>query len=145
MKLCVTGGAGYIGSVVAQMLIDEGHDVCILDNLSTGHRSALPDGARHVEGDIRDAAALDDALGNGVEAVLHFAALSIVGDSVSQPLTYFDNNVGGTLSILQAMNRLDVKRFVFSSSAAANPTLTIVALAIRQADHIAERMTRREL
>jgi len=118
MKLCVTGGAGYIGSVVAQMLIDEGHDVCILDNLSTGHRSALPDGARHVEGDIRDAAALDDALGNGVEAVLHFAALSIVGDSVSQPLTYFDNNVGGTLSILQAMNRLDVKRFVFSSSAA---------------------------
>lgn len=118
MKLCVTGGAGYIGSVVAQMLIDEGHDVCILDNLSTGHKSALPEGARLVKGDIRDNASLDDALGDGVEAVLHFAALSIVGDSVEHPLTYFDNNVGGTLSILQAMNRLGIKRFVFSSSAA---------------------------
>ncbi len=135
MKLCVTGGAGYIGSVVAQMLIDEDHDVCILDNLSTGHKSALPEGARLVKGDIRDEASLDDALGGGVEAVLHFAALSIVGDSVTHPLTYFDNNIGGTLSILQAMNRLGIKRFVFSSSAAvygAPDELPIEETAIRR-------------
>lgn len=117
MKLCVTGGAGYIGSVVAQMLIDGGHDVTVLDNLSTGHRSAVPQGSHFLRGDIRDADSLDRSL-EDVDAVLHFAALSLVGDSVREPLSYFDNNVGGTISLLNGMRRHGVERFVFSSSAA---------------------------
>jgi len=118
MRLCVTGGAGYIGSVVAQRLIDHGHDVTILDNLATGHRAAIPEASRFVEGDIRDRRAVENALGPGIDAVLHFAALSVVADSSRRPLDYFDNNVGGTLSLLQAMQRAGVSRFIFSSSAA---------------------------
>jgi UDP-glucose 4-epimerase len=118
MKLCVTGGAGYIGSVVAQALVGGGHEVTIVDNLSTGHMSALPDGCRFVRGDIRDAGVLGEALGSGLDAVLHFAALSVVGDSVKKPLDYFDNNVGGTIRLLKSMKEAGVKRIVFSSSAA---------------------------
>lgn len=118
MKLCVTGGAGYIGSVVAESLIDAGHDVTVIDNLTSGHRDAVPKQSRFVEGDIRNASAVEKALEGGIEAVLHFAALSIVEDSVRRPLEYFDNNVGGTLSLLQTMQRAGVTQFVFSSSAA---------------------------
>jgi len=118
MKLCVTGGAGYIGSVVVELLLQKGHDVTILDNLSTGHRGALPADCRFVEGDIRDRSALDRALDSNTDAVLHFAALSIVGDSVSDPLSYFDNNVGGSVSLLRAMESHGIRKFVFSSSAA---------------------------
>jgi UDP-glucose 4-epimerase len=118
MKLCVSGGAGYIGSVVAQSLVDEGHDVTIVDNLSTGHEEAIPRGSRFVRGDIRDAAVLSEAFSGGIDAVLHFAALSIVGDSVDRPIDYFDNNVGGSLSLLRAMQTSGIKRFVFSSTAA---------------------------
>ena len=118
MKLCVTGGAGYIGSVVAQQLVDEGHDVTIVDNLTTGHRSAIPEGVRFVEGDVRDRRVLREAFATGIEGVLHFAALSIVPDSVKRPLDYFDNNVGGSIQILESMRAMNIHRFVFSSTAA---------------------------
>lgn len=118
MRLCVTGGAGYIGSVVVERLLEKGHEITVLDNLSTGHRDAVAPACRLVEGDIRDTAALDEALDPATDAVLHFAALSIVGDSVTDPLDYFDNNVGGSISLLRAMERNGVRKIVFSSSAA---------------------------
>lgn len=118
MKLCVTGGAGYIGSVVVENLLAKGHEVTILDNLSTGHRDAIPASCRFIEGDIRDRDAVKRALESGADAVLHFAALSIVGDSMSDPLTYFDNNVAGAISLLRGMESCGVGKIVFSSSAA---------------------------
>jgi UDP-glucose 4-epimerase len=118
VKLCVTGGAGYVGSVVAERLAADGHEVVVLDNLSTGHRGAVPPGCRLVEGDVRDARALARALDASTDAVLHFAALSVVADSVRRPLDYFDNNVGGTVSLLRAMEGAGVGRLVFSSTAA---------------------------
>ena len=118
MKLCVTGGAGYIGSVVVEQLLDAGHEITVLDNLSTGHRDAVPAACRLVEGDIRDRAALEDAITGETGAVLHFAAKSLVGESVQKPLDYFDNNVGGTIRLLDAMRDRGVRQFVFSSSAA---------------------------
>ncbi len=118
MRLCVTGGAGYIGSVVAQSLIERGHNVTVMDNLTTGHKCAIPEGSRFVEGDIRDRRVVEKAFEAGIDAVLHFAALSVVADSSEHPLEYFDNNVGGTLSLLQAMEHAGVTRFIFSSSAA---------------------------
>ncbi|MEE9269181.1 MAG: UDP-glucose 4-epimerase GalE [Candidatus Krumholzibacteria bacterium] len=118
MKVCVTGGAGYIGSVVAQCLVDQGHDVSVIDNLTTGHRAAVPQGCRFVEGDVRDARALDKVLSSETDAVLQFAALSVVADSMREPLKYFDNNVGGTLQVLDVMRKYGVSRLVFSSSAA---------------------------
>jgi UDP-glucose 4-epimerase len=118
VKLVVTGGAGYVGSVVAEALVARGHETIVFDNLSTGHRGAVPPGARWVEGDIRDAAALSAVLDAKTDAVLHFAASSVVAESVERPLDYFDNNVGGTLSLLQAMHATGVRRLVFSSTAA---------------------------
>lgn len=118
MNVCVTGGAGYIGSVVAQHLVDLGHNVTVVDNLTTGHRAAVPQSCRFVEGDIRDPRVIEKALQPAVDAVLHFAALSVVADSVAQPLDYVDNNVGGALHLLRGMERFGVKRLVFSSSAA---------------------------
>ena len=118
MRLCVTGGAVYIGSVVVEKLLERGHEITVLDNLSTGHRDAVPARCRLVEGDIRDRAALEAALEPSTEAVLHFAALSIVGDSVADPLSYFDNNVGGSVSLLRAMEAAGVGKIVVSSSAA---------------------------
>ena len=122
MKLCVTGGAGYVGSVVAEVLVARGHDVVVLDNLSTGHRDAVPPACRLVVGDIRDDRALAQALDGGVEAVLHFAALSVVADSMRRPLDYFDNNVGGTTRLVRAMETRHIKRLVFSSTAAVYGT-----------------------
>jgi UDP-glucose 4-epimerase len=122
VKLCVTGGAGYVGSVVADRLARAGHEVVVLDNLSTGHRDAVPAGCRLVEGDVRDEGALARSLEPGVEAVLHFAASSVVADSMQRPLEYFDNNVGGTIRLLHAMEARGVGRLVFSSSAAVYGT-----------------------
>ncbi len=122
MKLCVTGGAGYVGSVVAQRLVADGHEVVVVDNLSTGHRDAIPSGCRFVEGDVRDDATLAGTIDASVDAVLHFAASSVVGESVQRPLEYFDNNVGGSLQVLRAMGRAGVRRFVFSSTAAVYGT-----------------------
>ncbi|MFF0307367.1 UDP-glucose 4-epimerase GalE [Streptosporangium sp. NPDC004379] len=114
MKLLVTGGAGYIGSVVAAQLVEAGHQVTVLDDLSTGHADAVPAGARFVEGSITDAA---DALA-GMDGVLHFAARSLVGESVREPALYWNHNLGGTLALLDAMRTAGVGRIVFSSTAA---------------------------
>ncbi|HUB37752.1 MAG TPA: UDP-glucose 4-epimerase GalE [Streptosporangiaceae bacterium] len=116
MNLLVTGGAGYIGSVVAAKLVDAGHEVTVLDDLSTGHADAVPPGARFVRGDLRaDAAAV---LAGGVEAVFHFAAKSLVGESVADPGMYWSHNLGGTLALLDAMRTAGVTTIVFSSTAA---------------------------
>ncbi|MFF2163505.1 UDP-glucose 4-epimerase GalE [Streptomyces sp. NPDC058175] len=114
-KYLVTGGAGYVGSVVAQYLVEAGHDVTVLDNLSTGFREGVPAGVTFVEGDIRDAAKWLDP---SFDAVLHFAAFSQVGESVVKPEKYWDNNVGGTMALLAAMRSADVRKLVFSSTAA---------------------------
>ncbi len=114
-KYLVTGGAGYVGSVVAQHLLEAGHEVVVLDNLSTGFREGVPAGARFIEGDIRDAAKWLDSSFDGV---LHFAAFSQVGESVVKPEKYWDNNVGGTMALLAAMRDAGVAKLVFSSTAA---------------------------
>ena len=116
MRLLVTGGAGYIGSVVAAQLIAAGHNVTALDDLSTGHADAVPAGARFVQGDLRTRAAA--VLAEGIEAVLHFAAKSLVGESVEQPALYWSHNLGGTLALLEAMRAAGVRTIVFSSTAA---------------------------
>jgi UDP-glucose 4-epimerase len=118
VKLLVTGGAGYIGSIVAHQLLQEGHEVTILDNLSKGHERAVPEGCRFAETDLLDPVAVHDALAEGFDGVLHFAALSLVGESVEQPERYYRNNVCGTLNLLEAMNAANVPRLVFSSTAA---------------------------
>jgi UDP-glucose 4-epimerase len=116
MRLLVTGGTGYVGSVVTAQLIEAGHDVTVLDNLSTGHANAVPSGARFVQGDLRaDAAAV---LAGGIDAVLHFAAKSLVGESVAEPGRYWSQNLGGSLALLEAMRTAGVKSIVFSSTAA---------------------------
>lgn len=116
MRVLVTGGAGYIGSVVGAQLVAAGHDVVVLDDLSTGHADAVPPGATFVKGTLRDCAA--EVLSDGIEAVLHFAARSLVGESVADPATYWSNNLGGTVALLEAMRELRVRTIVFSSSAA---------------------------
>ncbi|MGE7387690.1 UDP-glucose 4-epimerase GalE [Streptomyces sp. NPDC004126] len=114
-KYLVTGGAGYVGSVVAAHLLEAGHEVAILDNLSTGFAEGVPAGATLIDGRIQDAA---DHLDASYDAVLHFAASSQVGESVVNPGKYWDNNVGGTLALLNAMREAGVRRLVFSSTAA---------------------------
>jgi UDP-glucose 4-epimerase len=118
MKLCVTGGAGYIGSIVVERLLTRGDEVTIVDNLSTGHRDAVPEGCRFVEGDIRSETVLEEAFSAGTDAVVHFAASSIVSDSVKKPLDYFDNNVYGAITLLKAIKKHGVGGIIFSSSAA---------------------------
>ena len=116
MRLLVTGGAGYIGSVVGALLVAEGHDVIVLDDLSTGHGDAVPTGASFVRGTLRDDA--PRLLADGVDAVLHLAAKSLVGESVAQPSRYWGNNLGGSLALLEAMRAAGTPRIVFSSTAA---------------------------
>ena len=117
MKLLITGGAGYVGSVCAAVLVEQGHDVTIIDNFSTGNREAVPEAARIIEGDVADKAA--DVLGEGgFEGVIHFAARSLVGESVEKPDEYWQHNVVTTLMLLEAMRDNDVKNLVFSSTAA---------------------------
>ncbi|MCC3777171.1 UDP-glucose 4-epimerase GalE [Streptomyces sp. UNOB3_S3] len=111
----VTGGAGYVGSVVAAHLLVAGHEVTVLDDLSTGHRDAVPEGARFIRGRVQEAA---HELVAGHDAVLHFAAFSQVGESVARPDAYWRNNVGGTLELLTAMRDAGVRTLVFSSTAA---------------------------
>ncbi|MGY1842579.1 UDP-glucose 4-epimerase GalE [Modestobacter sp. SYSU DS0875] len=116
MRVLVTGGAGYIGSVVTAALLAEGHEVTVLDDLSTGHQDAVPDGARLVQASLHDSApVLADVR---PEAVLHFAAKSLVGESQQAPELYWENNVGGSLALLEAMRAADCRRIVFSSTAA---------------------------
>ncbi|HEY2771595.1 MAG TPA: UDP-glucose 4-epimerase GalE [Solirubrobacteraceae bacterium] len=118
MKLLVTGGAGYIGSIVAAQLLSEGNEVVVLDNLERGHREAVPDGARFIEVDLREREAVAAALSEGFDATLHFAALALVGESVSHPERYYRTNVLGTLNLLEAMKEAGVARLVFSSTCA---------------------------
>jgi UDP-glucose 4-epimerase len=118
VKLLVTGGAGYIGSVVAHQLLQAGHETVVLDNLSKGYERAVPEGARHLRADLLDAEEVRGALSVGFDGVLHFAALSLVGESVEQPERYYRNNVCGTLNLLEAMREAGVPRLVFSSTAA---------------------------
>jgi UDP-glucose 4-epimerase len=118
MRLLVTGGAGYVGSICAQQLVARGDDVTVLDNLSRGHREAGPAGAGFVQADLLDAEALRGALAGGCDGVLHFAALSLVAESVEAPERYWRGNVAGTLNLLDAMREAGVPRLVFSSTAA---------------------------
>ena len=116
MKLLVTGGAGYIGSVVAAKLAAAGHQVTVLDDLSTGHADAVPADVAFLPGTLRDDAKA--ALGAGTDAVLHFAAKSLVGESVRYPQKYWSANLGGTLALLDAMREAGTRKIVFSSTAA---------------------------
>ena len=116
MRVLVTGGAGYIGSVVGVQLVAAGHDVTVLDDLSTGFADAVPPGATFVKGTLRDCAA--EVLADDIEAVLHFAAKSLVAESVAKPSLYWEHNLGGTLALLEAMRVTGVGRIVFSSTAA---------------------------
>lgn len=119
MRVLVTGGAGYIGSVVTEELLNDGHEVVVFDNLYKGHRGAIVEGARFVEGDLRDTTRLSETLkSQRTEAVIHMAADSLVGESVAEPAKYYRNNVGAGLSLLEAMRECGVKRIVFSSTAA---------------------------
>ena len=114
-KYLVTGGAGYVGSVVAQHLLEAGHAVTVLDDLSTGFREGVPEGAEFIEGRIQDAAKWLD---RSYDGVLHFAAFSQVGESVTDPEKYWVNNVGGSVALLAAMRDAGVRTLVFSSTAA---------------------------
>jgi UDP-glucose 4-epimerase len=116
MRLLVTGGAGYVGSVVASELLAAGHSVTVLDDLSTGHADAVPAGAELVRAPLTEAGPV--LAGGNYAAVLHFAAKSLVAESMTAPQSYWANNVGGTLALLEAMRAADVRRLVFSSTAA---------------------------
>src|SRR5690242_8978947 len=115
MKLLVTGGAGYIGSVVTRLLLDAGHTVVVLDDLSTGHRVAVPAGASFVEGRIHERAG--EILDSSFDGVLHFAAYIAAGESVQRPEKYWENNAIGSLKLLDAVRAARVPRLVFSSTA----------------------------
>ena len=119
MAILVAGGAGYIGSHMVKDLVEHGQEVVVADNLSTGHRDAINPKAKFYEGDIRDRKFLDKIFDNeNIEAVVHFAAFSIVPESMSKPLKYFDNNTGGMITLLEAMRDHNIKYIVFSSTAA---------------------------
>ncbi len=115
MRLLVTGGAGYIGSVCTARLVEAGHDVVVMDDLSTGHRDAVPAGCRFVQGSVEDAAAV---LAEGFDGVLHFAARSLVAESMAQPQRYWLGNVVASVRLLEAMREHGTPRLVFSSTAA---------------------------
>lgn len=118
MRILVTGGAGYIGGTVAQLLLDKGHNVTVYDNLCHGHRALVPAGAEFVEGDLADRVGLEKLLHKGIDGVMHFAALIEAGESMRKPEIYFRNNSASTLSLLEAMLATGVGRLVFSSTAA---------------------------
>ena len=119
MRLLVLGGAGYIGSHTALELIKKGHEVIVVDNLVTGYEKAVPDKAVFYQGDIRNLEFLDNLFKTEkIDAVIHFAAYSLVGESVTNPLKYYDNNLYGTKVLLEAMIKNNVNKIVFSSTAA---------------------------
>ena len=119
MRILVLGGAGYIGSHTALELIRAGHEVLVVDNLVTGHREAVPEQAVFYQGDLHDFAFLDQLFQKEpIDAVIHFAAYSLVGESVTNPLKYYDNNLCGTKVLLDAMVKNGIDKIVFSSTAA---------------------------
>jgi len=118
LRILVTGGAGYVGGTVAQLMLDQGHQVVVYDNLCHGHRSMIPTEAEFVEGDLADRAAMEKLLHTGIDGVMHFAALIEAGESMKKPEIYFRNNSASTLTLLEAMVATGVNRLVFSSTAA---------------------------
>jgi len=119
MNVLVTGAAGYIGSHAVQTLLAQGHQVTALDNLDRGHRESVPTDVRFVQMDVRDTPGLVEVLeAQRVDCVMHFAALTYVGESVEKPLLYYQNNTGGTLSVLNALAQSECRRLVFSSTCA---------------------------
>lgn len=119
MAILICGGAGYIGSHTVHALVERGAEVIVADNLQTGHRAAVHPAAKFYESDIRSPATLDKIFSeNKIDAVIHFAASSLVGESVANPLKYFNNNVGGLQILLEAMVKFGVGQIVFSSTAA---------------------------
>ncbi|CAK1243377.1 UDP-glucose 4-epimerase GalE [Fructobacillus tropaeoli] len=119
MSVLVLGGAGYIGSHMVRRLLDQGQDVVVVDNLVKGHRAAVAPEAKFYQVDIRDKKALSEVFEKeNIDAVVHFAAFSIVPESVAEPLMYFDNNTAGMVTLLEVMKDFDVKKIVFSSTAA---------------------------
>jgi len=119
MKIFVTGGAGYIGSICAELMLNEGHAITIFDNLSEGHRAAADSRAQFVEGDLQDRPSIESALLKAhPDAVMHFAANALVGESMQNPSKYFRNNIANGLNLLDAMVASGVRRFVFSSTCA---------------------------
>jgi UDP-glucose 4-epimerase len=119
MRVLVTGGAGYIGSVVVEELLNDQHEVVVYDNLAKGHRDSVPSNAKFVQADLLERDRLTAALhDNQIEAVVHMAADSLVGESVQKPEEYYRSNVLAGLSLLDAMRDAEVKRLVFSSTAA---------------------------
>lgn len=119
MQILVAGGAGYIGSVVTDELISNGHTITVFDNLEKGHRDAVSSDAEFVEGDLQDSNLLKQVFRkNGIEAVIHLAASSLVSESVANPAKYYQNNVAAGISLLDAMRESEITRIVFSSTAA---------------------------
>jgi UDP-glucose 4-epimerase len=120
MKILVCGGAGYIGSHATRALLDKGHTVCVIDNLGNGHRKSVHSDAQFTQLDIRDEQALDKYFkdNRAIDAVMDFAAYSLVGESTERPLKYYENNVGGSISLVKAITRADIGHMVFSSTAA---------------------------
>ncbi|MFV0535324.1 MAG: UDP-glucose 4-epimerase GalE [Cumulibacter sp.] len=115
MRLLVTGGAGYIGSICTKLLLDAGHSVVVVDDLSTGHRDAVDQRAEFIEAQVHDAA---DFVSSDLDAVLHFAAASLVGESVEHPERYWENNIVGGIRLIEAIRSAGIKIMVFSSTAA---------------------------
>src|SRR5919201_2053961 len=119
MKILVTGGAGYIGSICAELLLDQGHDVTIFDNLAEGHRRAVDPRARFIEADLQDRARTSSILRESrPEAVMHFAGSALVAESMRDPSKYFRNNIGNGINLLDAMLVADCRRMIFSSTCA---------------------------
>src|ERR1700716_719739 len=119
MKILVVGGAGYIGSVCAELLLDEGHGVTVFDNLSEGHRRALDPRAEFVEGDLEDRQSIEKTLlKHRPDAVMHFAANALVGESMQNPSKYFRNNIANGLNLLDAIISAGVEKIIFSSTCA---------------------------
>ena len=119
MSVLICGGAGYIGSHNVRAFKAHGDDVIVVDNLETGHRASVPSDVKFYEGDIRNPETLAKIFTeNKIDSVIHFCAYSLVGESVDKPLKYFNNNVGGMITLLEAMQKFDVKRIIFSSTAA---------------------------
>ncbi|WP_214744373.1 UDP-glucose 4-epimerase GalE [Exiguobacterium sp. s189] len=129
MSVLVVGGAGYIGSHAVRALLKDGEDVVILDNLQTGHVESIPQDVRFYEGDLRDRTFVKEVFAKErITDVLHFAANSLVGESMTDPLAYYDNNVFGTQVLLEAMRDAGVKRIVFSSTAATYGDQTVMPI-----------------